>query len=331
MSHTLNVFTRGSELATTQTATAVAKLQSAIDQIDKNRYELKTNIVRSIGDRFRNNWLEKINSLSLDERSRKWTLELEQEAQKSKFNIAIHSGKDLPFVIYDDTEYLPILGREDARDIFIPRETRDCDITQLAGGATIGTSSNRRIANLRALRPDLNFKNYVGNVTTRLDPDNMKKHGVDGVILAAAGLKRLGLFEADRMYPLPVEQCLPCGNQGILAMQINKDAPEALREAIQQIQHSDTVLAWHAERSFLEAFMAGCDTAISVYAQPLENGIKLSANVPSLDGSIALRLNGFARCETNDKSSVQIARELGANLAEEAKSYGAAKISDHQS
>ena len=274
------VATRASALAQTQTRAAIARLADAYERRHDEAATFDIQTVRTIGDRHRADWDAYAASLTEDERARKWSLEIENAVARGDFDLAIHSAKDLPFRDYEGTTCFAIGEREAPNDVFIPK-TPGIALQELPQGAVIGTNSNRRRANTRALRPDLAFADYGGNVTTRLDPAQMEAKSIDGAIMAAAGLKRLDVFDADVMQVLPTDLFPPAANQGVLAAQLNSRGDARLREAVLSLQHRETALAWKAERSFLEMFDAGCDTPISVFASLTdENLFRLSAWAP---------------------------------------------------
>ena len=217
------------------------------------RPDLAIETTRTIGDQSREDWAARARGLDADTRGRKWSLEVERGVAEGRFDIAVHSGKDLPNQPFAGTMYLPVLEREDPRDAFIPRQP-EAALQDLPKGAVIGTNSARRRAALRDFRADLRFADYAGNVPTRIAPERMAEKGVDGAIIAAAGLKRLRLFEPARMQLIDPEISPPSATQGIIAAQIRVDAAPALRAAVEALQHPPTVCAWEAERAFLGVF-----------------------------------------------------------------------------
>ncbi|MEL7486587.1 MAG: hydroxymethylbilane synthase, partial [Pseudomonadota bacterium] len=244
-----------------------------------------------------------------------------------EFDIAIHSGKDLPFRVFSGTEYLSILPRETPNDVFIPRSRGDT-VSSLRPGAVIGTNSNRRRANLRSVRPDLAFADYAGNITTRILSEQMEKNRVDGIVMAAAGLRRLGLYDAGAMQLLPNAECLPAANQGILAAQMRAGGDEKLAAAARTLQHRETAFAWRAERSFLEAFDAGCDTPISVFADftgaRSATSVVLRARVPQKGGAACIAFEQSSSLTDGGIDALDAeADTLGRALADRVNAAGA--------
>ncbi|MCI4665941.1 MAG: hydroxymethylbilane synthase [Neomegalonema sp.] len=326
----LKIASRGSELALLQAATVAARLRGALDALGCGRPDLQMRTVRTIGDQHRDGWARKSRELDVDSRSRKWTLEVEQSVESGAFDLAVHSGKDLPYRVFDGTRYLPIFEREDPRDVFIPRD-RASTVEELRDGGVIGVNSNRRRANLQALRPDLRFAEYSGNVPTRLSQAQMAKKGVDGAVLAAAGLQRLRLFDPASMRPLSIEHSLPAATQGIIAVQVHEEAAPELLAAIQSLQHAPTAFAWDAERAFLSAFDTGCETPISVYADvrsDSEGGLAsatLSAIAPQSGGQ-SMRFEASADLDgLAQEDALARAQKLGDDLAQSAIAAGARK------
>jgi len=332
MKDNYHVITRGSQLAMLQSALATARLRMAFADLGR-RPEFTISTVRAIGDKHRDDWdtfSREDNEEARDARSRKWTLELEKFIQSSAHDVAIHSGKDLPFRVMPGTKYLPILEREDPRDVFIGISHSD-RLSSLRKSAVIGTNSKRRRANLAFIRPDFEFSDYSGNVTTRIKPEQMREKQVDGVVMAAAGLKRLGIFDGTRMEAIHVSLSMPCANQGILAAQISDDCDPDLEEALMHLQDSKTVVAWHAERSFLECFDATCETPISVFAQVLGSDdpehVVLSARIPSLDHRYSFSFESSREIVYRDNTSlVALSKEIGHKLAERALGAGAREV-----
>lgn len=324
------VASRGSKLALIQTATVVAELRMRLKEILGPDAELPEFVIathRAIGDKRRENWESAKLSMTDDERSRKWTLELEELVSANDADLAVHSGKDLPFRTFANTEYIPVMAREDERDVIIFRDDRH-EISTLPPGFCIGTNSPRRRLNIKSINPELSFKEYSGNVTTRILPKTMTKKEVGAAVMAAAGLKRLGLYDQDIMHPIPVSDSLPCGNQGILAVQLNLSGDPLLKQAIEKLVDVPTLFAWHAERSFLEIFGATCESPISVHAQVEsdEGSVRsciLRCCLPHSTSGQLVKLQEagqFDKIADPDKV-VEAARLMGSNLGQVALSY----------
>ena len=204
--------------------------------------------------------------------------ELEVAMQEGRAHLAVHSMKDVPMVMPDGFVLAAISARENPCDAFISNTYSGLD--ELPPGAVVGTSSLRREAVLRARYPQLVIKALRGNLDTRLKKLDAGEY--DAIILASAGLKRLGF--ADRITDvLPAAMCLPAVGQGALAIETRAD-DAALRASLAFLQDEDTVRCARAERSFLRRVEGGCQVPVGVYASPEEAGLRVEAVIASLDG-----------------------------------------------
>lgn len=216
-----------------------------------------------------------------------FTLELENGLRNGDIDIAVHSLKDLPVETPDDIVLGAIVGRADVRDVLISKH--DLSLGRLPLGATVGTSSLRRQAQLLAARPDLNVKSVRGNVETRIHKA-LETDDYDAVVLAAAGVMRLGL-DAKVSQMLPLDVMLPAPGQGALAVQCRTDDGETLR-LLAAINRKDVRDAVAAERTFLHALSGGCATPVAAYAEPTDAGrLKLHVLVGSPDGADLIEFN----------------------------------------
>jgi hydroxymethylbilane synthase len=214
-----------------------------------------------------------------------FTYELEQALRERRVHAAVHSLKDLPT---DETPGLTIgaiSARADPRDVLICPAGKTLD--ELPAGSSVGTDSNRRKAQLLAYRPDLHLKPIRGNIDTRIRKTLEGEY--DAIILAAAGVTRLGLQETVTQY-LPLEIMLPAPGQGALAVQCREDDGETLR-LLKAIDHPDTRLAVHAERAFLAALGGGCSLPVGALAVVEGSEIRLQGIVGTQDGSQIQRLS----------------------------------------
>lgn len=239
-----------------------------------------------------------------------FTLELENALRDGGIDLAVHSLKDLPV---DDAPGLTvgaIVGRADVRDVLVAKAGGTVDA--LPAGAVVGTSSLRRQAQLLARRPELIVRSIRGNVETRI---HKALHGeYDATLLAAAGVTRLGL-DAQVSQWLPLDVMLPAPGQGALAVQCRAD-DEATLALLAAIHNGDVAQAVTAERAFLSGLGGGCSIPVGAYATVNDGVIHLTGLVAATDGSRSIRVEGRG----------QSAAELGASLAEEAKSQGAAEL-----
>lgn len=245
-----------------------------------------------------------------------FTQELEQALLEGRVDAAVHSLKDLPV---EETEGLclgAILKREDPREVLVARSR--VKLSALPAGAVIGTSSLRRGAQVRMMRPDLEVRPIRGNVETRID--KVLQGDFQATLLASAGLIRLGLedkisqwFETDEMLPAP--------GQAALAVQCRSN-DERILGLLASLDHSPTRLAVSAERAFLHRLEAGCSAPVAAFAQTQTGQIHLTGLVLSPDGRQSIRVDGR-------KQDPLI---LGRRLAEEALQHGAETLmrDDHQ-
>lgn len=240
-----------------------------------------------------------------------FTAELEAAMRDGRIDAAVHSLKDLPV---DDPEGLvtvAVLPRHDPRDAMA---TRHGSFAALPQGARVGTSSRRRAAQLLAARPDLDVVPLRGNVQTRLSRATSGE--LDAVVLAVAGLERLGLGDqvTER---LAVTVMLPAPGQGAVAVQCRADDREAI-DFLRQIDHAPTRRATTAERTFLHELGGGCSAAVAALATPLgDTGLlQLTAMVLSHDGAEVIRVDGS---HTDPVA-------LGQRLAQRAMDRGAAEL-----
>lgn len=197
---------------------------------------------------------------------------IEDALRSKEIDLAVHSLKDLPTAEPSDLIIAAIPVREDARDVLVTR-----DRTGLGGlrrEAVVGTSSPRRAAFLRALRPDAVSRDIRGNVDTRLR--KVREGDYDAVIVAAAGLRRLGVAFDDATEALPLELCPPAPGQGALAVQIRAGDAE-LAARLQTLEHRATRLAVSAERALLRAMGASCEIPLGAFGRVERDEIVLDA------------------------------------------------------
>ena len=196
--------------------------------------------------------------------------ELEVALLEGRADIAVHSLKDMPAEVLPEFKLAAVLHREDPRDAFIARGGVDgCKFMELPAGARIGTGSIRRVVQLKALRPDLEYVPIRGNIQTRLS----KLAELDGVILAAAGLKRMGLADQVTEY-FSTEQMLPASGQGILAIETlsplrrcEGDSPkQSIDTILARVNDTETFAVAAAEMAYLKALNAGCQFPVANFA-----------------------------------------------------------------
>jgi hydroxymethylbilane synthase len=277
----LRLGTRGSQLALYQ-AKAVAR---QIAEAGGPRCELV--IIKTSGDRLQEA------PLSESGGKRLFVKEIEDALQKDEIDLAVHSSKDMPAVLADGLDIAGVLVREDPHDaVVLPAgsgsHVRTLEDMCVAVGTSprIGTSSVRRIAQLTRLFPNARFAPIRGNLDTRLRKLDAGEY--DALVLAAAGLRRLGFAERIAL-TLPVSACVPSPGQGIIAIEIRR-GDERVAGAVAAITDPVAASALEAERSVVEALGGGCQTPIGALATPIRNDqIELVAAVVALDGSRMVR------------------------------------------
>ncbi len=199
--------------------------------------------------------------------------ELETALEEGRAHLAVHSLKDVPMDMPPGFVLCGVLEREDPRDAWV--SSRYASIQDLPQGACVGTSSLRRVVQLKALRPDLDVQPLRGNLDTRLR--RLDEGQYDGIVLAAAGLKRLGLADRIRAVIEP-EVMLPAAGQGALGLEVREDAT-ALREALSTFIHAPTWLAVHAERAVSRALGGSCSMPLAAFATWTDAGLRLEARL----------------------------------------------------
>jgi len=233
-----------------------------------------------------------------------FTKELEEALKERRIDLAIHSLKDVPAFLPDGLTIACHLPREDARDALIAPRART--LNDLPRGASVGTSSPRRQAQLLHARPDLRIIPLRGNVDTRLA--KIAAGAADATVLALAGLKRLGR-ENEATAILSPEEMLPAATQGVIGVEIRADDNNA-RTLLAAIDHRPTAICASAERALLEVLDGACRTPIAALATLDGNRIKLDAMVLSPDGRQCHRLD---RSTTTSRAR-ELGQETGAAL-----------------
>ena len=264
------VGSRKSKLALTQTNWFINELKAAGVPFE---FEIKEIVTK--GDRILDVQLSKVGGKGL------FVKEIEQALYDKEIDFAVHSMKDMPAVLPEGLVIGCIPPREDARDAFISKG--NVKFADLREGAVVGTSSLRRSAQLLAVRPDLEIKWIRGNVDTRLG--KLESEDYDAIILAAAGLKRLGWSDEVVTEYLDTDICLPAVAQGSLGIECRADDAELLAE-LAKLTDAATWTSAHAERAFLAAMDGGCQVPIAGYATVNGADISLTGMVAAPDASI---------------------------------------------
>jgi hydroxymethylbilane synthase len=238
--------------------------------------------------------------------------EIEEALLRGQIDVAVHSLKDLPIEPPAGLALVAFLPRDDARDVLVAR--RSVTLDDLPSRAVVGTSSPRRRALVLAARPDLAVEPIRGNVDTRLR--KLAAGDFEAVLLAAAGLRRLGLAPAD-CTPLDPERFVPAVGQGIIALEARLDDRATLAR-LAQLDHAPTRACAEAERAYLAGLGASCTTPVAAHAHLDGATLRMSAMVAADDGQCILRSSAAA--------PVADTEGLGRRLAEELLARGAASI-----
>lgn len=288
----LRLGTRGSKLALWQ-AEHVADLIKA-----KANIEVEIVIIKTKGDKILDVALSKIGDKGL------FTKELEDQLLSGGIDMAVHSLKDLPTLITPRLIIGAVLAREKPQDVLIAKDKMT--LAMLPLGAKIGTSSLRRAAQIKALRPDIITQDIRGNVETRIK--KMQEQGLDGIILAYAGVKRLGL-EAYISDIIANDIILPAVGQGAIAVEARSDDSNTLA-ILNHINHDFTATATTAERAFLRELEGGCQVPIAALARVEGQQLFIEGLVASLDGEKVYKATLQGELEEAEELGVLLAKEL---------------------
>jgi hydroxymethylbilane synthase len=297
----LRIGTRGSKLALAQSEWVKAKIEAEHPRARVELVKIKTK-----GDRVLHSPLSRIGGKGL------FVKELEDALLGGEVDLAVHSLKDVPAELPKELELAVYPKREDPRDAFVSVKYKS--IGELPRGAIVGTSSLRRSAQLLHLRPDLRVIPLRGNVDTRLR--KMESGDLQAIILAAAGLRRLGLDERMTALLSP-EQFLPAVGQGVLGLELRKK-DRNLKEFLKFLDHEETERTARAERAFLARLGGGCQVPLAGYAMLKGNRLHLEGMVAEPDGTMAMRKRLSGAKERPE--------ELGKSLAEDLLAAGADRI-----
>jgi hydroxymethylbilane synthase len=285
----LRIGSRGSQLALWQAHHISALLR-------ERGHEVELEIIKTTGDKITDVALAKVGTKGM------FTKEIEEALAEGRIDLAVHSLKDLPTEVSAGFEIAAITTRENPRDVFCSRKY--ANIEDLPRGARVGTSSLRRQAQLKAVRPDLDIHPLRGNVDTRLRKLEAGEH--DAIILAAAGLNRLGKTQLVRQV-IPAEVMCPAAGQGALGIEIR--AGDAItRQHLTFLDDAAARATTTCERALLNKLGGGCQVPIGAFAQVSNGRLHLEAIVADPDGSKVLR-------ESRDGTdAVQLGESVGDTL-----------------
>jgi hydroxymethylbilane synthase len=266
----LRIGSRGSELALWQA-------QHISDLLSARGHTVEIEIIKTTGDKITDVALAKVGTKGM------FTKEIEEALVENQVDLAVHSLKDLPTELAADFEIAAIPIREDARDVFC--SAKFASIDALPQGAKVGTSSLRRQAQLKAIRADLQIHPLRGNVDTRLR--KLESGDYDAIILAAAGLNRLGKTQLVRQV-IAVDVMTPAAGQGALAIEI-RSGDSATRSLLAFLEDASARATTTCERALLNKLGGGCQVPIGAFAEIEGRRIRLNALVADPDGSKVLR------------------------------------------
>jgi hydroxymethylbilane synthase len=306
MPRTLVIGSRGSKLALWQAEHARERLLLLDPEID-----IRIEVIKTTGD-------VKKDPLSVIGGKGVFTKELEDALLDSRIDIAVHSLKDLPTILPEGLSISAICEREDARDALVLAAGSEFDATAIGNlprGAIVGTSSQRRLAQLRCYFGDaLVIKDLRGNVDTRIR--KLDEGQYDALILASAGLVRLGLHNRISLR-IPISHMLPAVGQGAIAIEIRSDDDFAL-ETTSKLDHRETRLACLAERTFLRGLGGGCQLPIAAHA-------RFEGELLKIEGLVA-RPDGSKKLQDSLSGPPDTAEALGTSLASQFIELGASTL-----
>ncbi|MBR58089.1 MAG: hydroxymethylbilane synthase [Myxococcales bacterium] len=290
----LVIGSRGSILARTQSElTRDALLETGL--VD----EISIHIIKTRGDIILDVPLAKVGGKGL------FVKEIEQALLAGQIDIAVHSMKDMPTVQPDGLVIGAVPPREDPRDVVVLPEGK----TEVPQSPVFGTSSLRRSSQLLACFPGTSIQPLRGNVDTRVRRLE-ESNELDAIVLAMAGLKRMGKAEELNLLPLSTEEMLPAVGQGALAIQCRSDDTRVL-ELLGHLHHEESAVCTVAERAFLKGVEGSCQVPVAAHATLDSNGIlQLHALVARLDGSEVFRRSGSGAPEDGEALGIQLASEL---------------------
>jgi hydroxymethylbilane synthase len=285
----LRIGSRGSQLALWQ-ANHISTL------LRERGHQVELEVIKTTGDKITDVALAKVGIKGM------FTKEIEEALAEGRVDLAVHSLKDLPTELSPGFEIAAITKRENPHDVFCSRKYGSID--ELPKRARVGTSSLRRQAQLKALRPDLDIYPLRGNVDTRLR--KLESGEYDAIILAAAGLNRLGKTELVKQV-IPVKTMCPAAGQGALGIEI-RAGDEVTRRHLTFLDDPAARLTTTCERALLNKLGGGCQVPIGAFAEPRNGQLHLNAIVAHPDGSEVLR-------ESRDGSDpVELGNDVGAAL-----------------
>jgi hydroxymethylbilane synthase len=302
MTKKILVGSRRSPLALAQTNLAISRLRSKHPNLN---FEIRE--IRTEGDE---DYREELGTSVTGKDA--FTKRIEQRLLSGDIDLAVHSLKDLPTQIPSELSVGAVLEREDPRDALV--SVGNAKLSQLPSGSRVGTSSLRRRIQIQAARPDLEVAELHGNIGTRIG--RIQENGLEGIILAVAGLARLGL-RREIAEIFETEVMLPAVGQGALVIEARKADSEVM-DLAKSVEDPATRIATDAERAFSARLGGGCNLPIAAYARIIDGRLNLEGMVGSSDGERIIREKFVGKTRE--------AENIGASLAERMLTHGASKM-----
>ncbi len=299
----LVIGSRGSQLALRQSKILQEALQKHHPDLESS-----IEIIRTTGDQTPQADLSKLATSVKG----LFVKEIEEALLQHHIDLAVHSLKDLPTETPEGLTLAAILPREDARDALVTASPEIPSLQALPQGARLGTGSLRRRVQLQLLRPDLVISPIRGNVDTRIK--KVQQENLDGIILAAAGLNRLGLHDKIA-YLFPVEEMVPAIGQGALAVEVRTD-DESIRQIVEPVDDPATRSCTFAERRFLQKMGGGCDVPMGAHASIEKDQASFTAFVASPRSLQVARIASQGKPQELDELALEAARYLLAHGAD---------------
>lgn len=289
----ITIGTRGSALALWQTEFVASEIKASDPCVEVEIKKIKTT-----GDKILDVPLAKVGGKGL------FVKEIEESLLRGDVDLAVHSMKDVPTSLPSGLCIGAILKREDNRDVFISDSFGRID--ELPPCASIGTSSLRRTSQLMSFRPDLKFRDLRGNIQTRLK--KMRELNLDGIILAAAGVKRLGYQDSIRQY-IPYELLLPAVGQGAIGVEI-RISDDRIKKLVTRLSHSESCWAILAERAMMRRLEGGCQVPIGASGRVEAGMLVLDGIIVSLDGKKLFRASLHGEMKDAENIGIRLAENL---------------------
>lgn len=289
------VGTRGSKLALTQTNMVIDSMKNAYPDIE---CELK--IIKTKGDIVKDLPIDKIGGKEI------FTKEIEKELLDGSIDMAVHSMKDMPGELPEGLKLSFSPEREDYRDVLILREGLN-SIKDIPFGGKIGTGSKRRKYQILQYRPDLEVIGIRGNIETRIR--KIEEENLDGVILAAAGINRLGLDLGERVVYLDKDIVLPSPTQGILAIEVREN-DNRIDNILKCISHRKTEVQKIVERAFLKGVGGSCHIPVGAYCDIIGDKIYLEGLLGTVDGEILIRRTMEGNLDSIEEIGYKLAKDM---------------------